>query len=148
MMRIHKRLGFGTVLVLGIQAAACGTSAASPTQLPALVATDPGIATPGSRALRVAASPVAPSECTGNTASGFLTENDESGLGLVDESGVRTAVTWPPGFSAAPSIGGVLLKDDSGKIVARTGEIVTLIGVLADVRGLLACGRVEIGGPD
>ena len=134
---VRLRIGLVALLLCG-----CGPNIASPK-----IGQESPSGLPTSRAptLRVAASPIPSSACMNTSMSGYLTENLNSGLGLVDDLGRPTAITWPPGYTASGSIGGSLLKDDVGDVVARTGDVIRLDGVLEDGHGgLLACGRIEV----
>ena len=98
--------------------------------------------TPGPIALRTADG-AAPSACPGERIDGTLTANDETGLGLLDETGTETAaIVWPQGWSASPSIGGSLLVDPSGNVVARTGDIVRVDAIGIEPGTWLVCGNV------
>lgn len=102
-----------------------------------------GNPTPGPISLRTAASSVSESPCPGATVEGTLVESEESGLGLLLASASGpSAVTWPYGWTAAPSIGGSNLIDPSGNTVARTGDIVRIEASALGSGSWLVCGRV------
>jgi hypothetical protein len=102
-----------------------------------------GNATPGPISLRTAASPVPESPCAGTTVEGTLVESAASGLGLLLASAPGpTAVTWPYGWTAGPSIGGSNLMDPTGNTVARTGDIVRIEASALGGGSWLVCGQV------
>ncbi len=108
-----------------------------------VVSPDP---TPGPVTLRVAEAPVDPATCPTTTLEGQLVENQATGLGIIEASGVAHPIIWPHGYSGLPSIGGAILYDASGQLVAYTGEIVRIHGVLPAANGgLFACGPVTKG---
>jgi hypothetical protein len=103
----------------------------------------PSKPTPGPISLRTAESPVTATPCPSTLVEGTLIESVVSGLGLLDESGTKTTeVVWPFEWWASPSIGGSLLVDAAGEVVARTGDRVRVEAVEMEEGAWLVCGRV------
>lgn len=110
-----RRLIVGSLLVIVV-------TACSPT----------ASATPGAQAtaqavgLRTAA--VQPQACMDALIGGKLAEHAQSGLGITSADGQQTAVEWPFRYSAWLVDGRIVLHDETGKLVAREGDEITVGG--------------------
>jgi hypothetical protein len=86
--------------------------------------------------LRTAAAPNTTGECLAARLEGTLAASVTTGLGVHEElpaimprsGGVVVDVLWPFGWSAHRSGDDILLIDDTGRIVARTGDVVAFAG--------------------
>ena len=65
--------------------------------------------------------------------SGVLTADPTYGLGLWRNGAVR-GILWPHGYSARYELGGIVLINPSGRIVAREGDDVVMAGFTSDDR--------------
>ena len=117
------RLLAGSLLVISI-AACSGAPAASPT--PAASATPGAAGSAAAFALRTAA--VKPDACMDALMGGTLAKHAQSGLGISSADGSQSAVEWPFRYSARVEFGRVLLLDETGKVVAREGDEITVGG--------------------
>lgn len=109
------RLLAGSLLIV---VAACSPAAsATPT---------PPSATAQAFGLRTAA--VDPQACMDALMGGKLAEHAQSGLGITSADGTQSAVEWPFRYSARVEFGRVILLDETGKVVAREGDEITVGG--------------------
>lgn len=83
-----------------------------------------GDRTPSSSASAASQEPL----CPAASLEGTLAFDEHAGLGIVDTGGTFTPVDWPPAWSSAVRGGAVELLDESGAVVARTGESVVVGG--------------------
>ena len=67
-------------------------------------------------------------ECNMARVSGILAVDSQVGVGLADGNGVVRRVIWPFGYSARREQAGVVLIDDTGRIVAREGQRIETAG--------------------
>ncbi|HUG30039.1 MAG TPA: hypothetical protein VMQ65_05970 [Candidatus Limnocylindria bacterium] len=126
----------GLALVALILVGGCDTSVPFPNVSPKQTA--------GPVELVVAEATVDPSTCPSAPVEGTLIEDPETGLGLLERSGRQIHVIWPPGYTAGPSIGGTNLFRAPGMLLARSGEILRIGGLVAAGDGRLrACGEIE-----
>lgn len=108
MNAIIRRLG-ATLLVAVAITACSGTPAAT------AVPTDPPTV-----AIRTA--PVDNDICMDALMSGTLARHAQTGLGITGADGQQMAVEWPFRYSARVDGGRVVLRDETGKVVAREGD--------------------------
>ena len=100
--------------------------------------------TPDIGELAVAAATVDPASCPDSPIEGALSEDPDTGLGILQPNGIQRNIVWPPGYRSGSSIGGSNLFDGAGVIVARSGDNIRISGfVLADGGRLRACGSIE-----
>jgi hypothetical protein len=100
--------------------------------------------TAGSVGLVVAQATVDPSACPPAEVEGTLIEDPDTGLGLLQKSGIQLHVVWPAGYSAGPSVGGSNLFDDKGSVLARSGENLRVRGfVVVGSDRIQACGPIS-----
>jgi hypothetical protein len=125
----------GLALVALVLLSGCDTSIPYPNVSPK--------PTPGPVGLAVAAATVDPSACPSVRVEGGLIEDAETGLGLLEQSGRRIHIIWPPGYTTGPSIGGTNLFSAPGVLFARSGEILRIGGIVAAGDGWFrACGEI------
>lgn len=110
----------------------------------ACVSTTAGKPTHGPIMLQTAESPIHAAPCPASVIEGTLVESTVTGLGLLDDTTTGTTdVIWPYGYRATPSIGGGILFDSSGTLIAYTGERVRLeVASPASTGPLVVCGAV------
>ena len=73
--------------------------------------------------------------------TGELVTDPISGVALIEQSGRRVAVTWPPGWTGRQSGSEVEVLTPSGGVHMRTGTRVHLLGGFTWVDGsFLTCG--------
>jgi hypothetical protein len=125
---VVRRLLAGFLLVLSL--AACGSGAQAASVPPA----EPF-------AIRTAADSTL--MCMDALLAGTLTRSAASGLGVAAENGQSTAIEWPFGYSARVEADRVVLVDETGKVVAREGEAISLGGGLGNALWY-ACGPVTV----
>lgn len=106
------------LLLAGVIAACSTAGPAQPSPAPS--------ATPAPFTIRAAAQ--APQACMDALLGGKLTKNQLSGLGVTSADGATTPVEWPFRYSARNNAGVVELLDETGKVVAREGDAITLGG--------------------
>ena len=120
---MHDRLRTlvtGSVLTLALMACSGG---ATPTPSPA--ASSPA-ATASVFLIRTALQPA--QACMDALLSGKLTKSVASGLSVTSADGQSTPVEWPFRYSAVEVDGRVLLRDETGKVVAREGDEINVGG--------------------
>ena len=87
-----------------------------------------------------------PQACMDALAVGSLEQHPQTGLGIAD--GDRTmGVEWPFGYSARIDVQGVVLLDETGKVVAREHDRVNVgggMGGAAPNDVWFACGDVTV----
>jgi hypothetical protein len=83
-------------------------------------------------------------ECRLARVGGIVVLDPQVGVGLRDQRGVIHRVIWPFGFSAHRDLTGVVLVDDTGRIVAREGDEIATAGFTRDDGVKHPCGLVEI----
>lgn len=120
--------------LLAIAIAAC-SGAASPAPSPT-AAPQVGLKT-------VAAPPQA---CMEALIGGMLTKNPVSGLGITSTDGQSTAVEWPFRYGAREVLGRIVLIDETGTVVAREGDQITVGGGFGN-QFWHACGPVTVTRP-
>ena len=59
---------------------------------------------------------------------GKLAKHPQSGLGISSADGSQSPVEWPFRYSARVEFGRVILLDETGKVVAREGDEITVGG--------------------
>lgn len=111
-----RRLLAGSLLLLAL--AACSPAASAAPTAPASAAQAFGIRT----------APVEPQACMDALLGGTLARHAQSGLGVASADGQQTAVEWPFRYSARLEGGRVVLLDETGKVVAREGDAITVGG--------------------
>lgn len=96
----------------------------------------------GSLSLRTAS---APSDgCDQALLAGSLERQAETGLGIGASDLVVTPVQWPFGYSARKDLQGIVLVDQTGRIVAREHDRVEVGGGLGNGNLWFACGGVKV----
>jgi hypothetical protein len=111
------RLLAGSVLL--VVAAACSGAAAPSPSTPA--------ATAGQR-FDIRSAAVEPQACMDALIGGTLARSAQSGLGITGADGKANAVEWPFRWTASIELGRVALRDETGKVVAREGDEITIGG--------------------
>ena len=103
-----------------------------------------GVPTPLKTGTLHAGEPAGMFACYTSGTSGELVSELGSGTAIVEsQGGRRVVVTWPPGWTARSSIFGVEVLDTQGKVNARTGTHVSLMGGYWYVDdSFLTCGTV------
>ena len=109
-----RRLLAGSLIVIAV--AACSPAASATPAAPATIA----------QAL-IRTAPVQPDACMDALLGGTLARNAQSGLGVNNE-GEQMAVEWPFRYSARLEGGRMALLDETGKVVAREGDEITVGG--------------------
>lgn len=127
-------------LVVGV--AACTAGQVSPEVSPIAVPT------PDVSPIAVPTQPPSPSGsptgCMTSHLEGRLTQDDRWGIALQDEAGLAWKIIWPWGYFAQRSIGGLALVDVSGRVVARTGDLLSVGGSEFGRSGTwIACGDLR-----
>lgn len=85
-----------------------------------------------------------PTACPAALLEGELVADAEFGFVVDHADGFSSAVTWPHGFVARDAPRRELL-DDSGRIVAREGDMVALGGGEGSAGpGFVVCGQLEV----
>lgn len=141
----HRRLFAGALLVVATSVAAC-YSAAAPSAAPTSSAapTTPAATTPAATATAflIRTAPVQPQACMDALLGGKLSRNPGSGLAVTNGAEV-IVVEWPFRYSAIEVEGRVMLRDETGKVVAREGDQITVGGGLGN-QLWYACGPVTV----
>lgn len=89
-------------------------------------------------------SPESPTACATGSLEGRLSQDERWGVALQDETGLVWKIVWPWGFAARRSIGGLVLVDGNGRVVARTGDLLSVGGSgLEPGRTWIACGDIR-----
>jgi hypothetical protein len=137
-------------LLLVVVAACAGAAAPSPTAPGATAgATATGSpataapATPGGQRFDIRSAAVEPQACMDALIGGTLARSAQSGLGITGADGTSNAVEWPFGWSASIELGRVALSDETGNVVAREGDQITIGGGFGN-QLWYACGPVTV----
>jgi hypothetical protein len=80
--------------------------------------------------------------CYTSGTGGELVTDPDTGTAIIEGSGRRIAVTWPLGWTGRSSGSEVEILDISGKVVARTGTQVSLMGGYWYDGSFLTCGPI------
>lgn len=128
-------------LVFGV-AACTGTGPVPPDTSPV------GVPTPDVSPVVVPTQPPSssgsPTACATGFLEGRLTQDDRWGVALQDETGSVRKIVWPWGFAARRSIGGLVLVDANGRVVARTGDLLSVGGSELEPGGTwIACDDIR-----
>ena len=134
-----KLLRVATAASLAIALAGCGASGA-----PATTPTPGPVATTLEFTIRTPANE--PQACMDALMGGTIVRTPASGLGLQSAGAPVTAVEWPFGYTAAEANGRVSLLDETGKVVAREGDEITIGGGMGNLVWY-ACGPVTVTKP-
>jgi hypothetical protein len=126
------RLAAAALLVAAVGACSGGAAGTQPP------------ATPVAFAIKTA--PAVAQACMDALAGGKLAPNDLSGLGIASADGQAMPVEWPFGYKAWIVEGRAVLVDETGKIVAKVGDEVTVGGGFGNVFWH-ACGGVTVTKP-
>jgi hypothetical protein len=87
---------------------------------------------------------IGPTACPAALLEGELVADDEFGFVVAHADGFTSAVTWPHGFVARDALRRELL-DDSGRVVAREGDLVALGGGEGSAGpGFVVCGQLDV----
>jgi hypothetical protein len=127
---VHRQIA-GAILVISLAIAACSSTASA----------TPGAPTAQPFGLRTAA--VQPQACMDALIVGKLVKHAQSGLGITSADGQQTAVEWPFRYSAWVLNGRIVLLDETGKVVAREGDEITVGGGFG-TQLWYACGPVMV----
>ena len=85
-----------------------------------------------------------PAACPAALLEGELVADDEFGFVVAHADGLASAVTWPHGYVARDAPRRELL-DDSGRVVAREGDLVALGGGETGAGpGFVVCGQLDV----
>jgi hypothetical protein len=88
--------------------------------------------------LRTAPAPA--TACDAALTAGRLVSSRESGLAITQAGGgPNIAVTWPFGYSAGGFVGGLELRDETGRVLAREGDFVQVGGGMGGDDSWVAC---------
>jgi hypothetical protein len=80
--------------------------------------------------------------CYTSGTGGELVTDPDTGTAIIEGNGRRVAVTWPLGWTGRSSGAEVEILDSSGKVVARTGTQVSLMGGYWYDGSFLTCGPI------
>ncbi len=78
--------------------------------------------------------------------TGTLARHPQSGLGITGTDGQSMAVEWPFRYSARLETGRIVLVDETGKVVAREGDEISVGGGFGNAFWH-ACGPVNVNPP-
>lgn len=88
--------------------------------------------------------PGGPAACPAALLEGELVADDEFGFVVAHADGFTSAVTWPHGYVARDAPRRELL-DDTGRIVAREGDLLALGGGQGSAGpGFVVCGQLDV----
>ena len=92
--------------------------------------------------------PAAVNVCDDALGSGRLVANAQTGLAFVDATGATIPILWPFGYSARREGTGIVLVDETGKVIAHEGDFVQAGGGTGN-EGLFAvcAGSVKVVPP-
>lgn len=124
-----RRLLAGSLIIIAV--GACSPAASATAGAPATAA----------QAL-IRSAPVQPDACMEALLGGTLARNAQSGLGVNGE-GEQMAVEWPFRYSARLEGGRMALLDETGRVVAREGDEITVGGGFGN-QFWHACGPVTV----
>jgi hypothetical protein len=97
----------------------------------------------GGGAVAIRTAPAVAQACMDALAGGTLAPNNESGLGITSADGDAMAVEWPFGYTARNNLGRIELLDETGTVVARVGDEITVGGGFGN-QFWHACGPVSV----
>jgi hypothetical protein len=120
-----RRLLAGSLLVLALAGCASGGAPATATPAPATTVTPTA---PGEVIFPIRAAAQQPQACMDALIGGTLARSAASGLGITSADGKHTPVEWPFRYTAREDGGRVSLLDETGKVVAREGDEITIGG--------------------
>jgi hypothetical protein len=100
----------------------------------------------GGGAVAIRTAPAVAQACMDALAGGTLAANNESGLGITSADGDAMAVEWPFGYTARNNLGRIELLDETGTVVARVGDEITVGGGFGN-QFWHACGPVAVTRP-
>ena len=103
------------------------------------------LATVGCNQLVLRTAPAPEDACDAALVSGRLVSSRESGLALQPPGEPNLAVTWPFGYKAGGFVGSLELQDETGRVLAREGDLVEVGGGMGGDGSWLACaGTVRV----
>lgn len=120
-----RRLLVGSLI--GIAIAACSGAPGAGPSVSAASAT-PGAESAGAETFALRTAAVQPQACMDALMGGRLAKHAQSGLGITSADGTSSAVEWPFRYSARVELGRVILVDETGRVVAREGDEITVGG--------------------
>ena len=135
--RLAVTVAFGAIVMGCTQAAAPTTQpptasappAASPSTGPTTASPTPASSPAGSSAPFAIRTPAEqPQACMDALIGGTIIRAAATGLGLRSADGTLTAVEWPFGYTARIANGKVELLDETGQVVAREGDDISVGG--------------------
>jgi hypothetical protein len=100
----------------------------------------------GGGAVAIRTAPEVAQACMDALAGGILAANNASGLGINSADGDEMAVEWPFGYTARNNLGTIELLDETGKVVAKDGDEITVGGGFGN-QFWHACGPVSVTKP-
>ena len=100
----------------------------------------------GGGAVAIRTAPAVAQACMDALAGGTLAANNASGLGINSAGGEQMAVEWPFGYAARNNLGAIELLDETGKVVAKVGDEITVGGGFGN-QFWHACGPVTVTKP-
>jgi hypothetical protein len=100
----------------------------------------------GGGAVAIRTAPEVAQACMDALAGGTLAANNASGLGITSAEGEQMAVEWPFGYTARNNLGRIELLDETGKVVAKVGDEITVGGGFGN-QFWHACGPVSVTKP-
>ena len=127
---LPRRLLAGTALTLAV--AACSTGGPAATASPSPIATPAASATAAAQAFSIRTPAIPPQACMDALMGGKLSRVAATGLGITTTDGQQIAVEWPFRYSAFDVDGRIVLRDETGTVVAREGDEITVGGGLGN----------------
>jgi len=124
------------VLVIAFDAGACAVNigTARKTALPSQSAV--------AVVLRTRA-PQSPDSCPMARTEGVLVRNTQSGVGFQDADGLVWEVIWPAEYTAREEVGGLVVLDGAGTVIAHEGDRVEIGGAAVGSATWLGCGGMR-----
>ena len=107
-----------------------------------------GVVLAGCGPVSIRTAPAAAQACDEALATGKLVKSAQSGLAIAGPTGAVTEVLWPYGYSARTEGGRVALLDQTGTVVAREGDTISMGGGLGANNTWAACaGTISVVPP-
>jgi hypothetical protein len=97
------------------------------------------LASVGCNQLVLRTAPAPQEACDAALLSGRLVSSRESGLAIQVPGEPNLEVTWPFGYRAGGFAGSLELQDETGRVVAREGDVVQMGGGMGGDGSFFAC---------